>query len=899
MMLLRFLVWMLPSEFRREFGSELLETARRRWDDLRHNLSLAGKAMFWIRQAWAVIRQSAELRKGARMVGERGKKSGPNSAQRAATEERHFGVLFDGLWRDVRQSVRALSSRPGFTVVAILTLSLGIGATTAMFSAVNSVLLRPLPYRDADNVVALYEFDAAEGETSSGVSAANIRDLHESSELLSAAGVAEPFSHDLMEDGRAVSLRAWRVSEGFFDAIGATPLLGRLFAADEYQEGSEPVVIMGHATWQTRFGGLPDVVGSTVVLDDAPYTVVGVLSPRFKFPNAAELWTPRPHQSWDPPSRGAAYMSGVGRLAPGATLTQAQAESDRISSGLAEQYPRTNTDRSIRLVPLREHLFGDVKSPLYVLFGAVGLVLLISAANVAGLQLARGTSRAREFCLRGALGASGGRLLRLVWVDSLLIAGAGCLLGVGIAFGGVELIRTMSADHLPRIDELSMDWTVLLVAVLAAGLSAMVSGTIPALSASRTDLNAALTEGGRGSTQGGKTNRLRSQLVVGEIALALVLSIGAGLLIRSYEQLLANELGFDPEGLLAVQVFGYSSDGEPAMDFFQTSQEEILSLPGVEAVAFTTDLPTSNDESIASIEILVPFTVDERDAPLPGQEPQVAVASISEHYPDVMGIGVVSGRSFSMLDNAESAPVVMVNEALVRRHFPNQNPIGQRLTISYAGSVSREIVGVLEDVRPRGYESEPRVEAYFPMTQMPSGSITYVVKTALDPAQMAIPVQQAIWSVDPTQSVWGVRTVQDLLWDWMKQRNFNSALLIAFAMLALSLSAIGVYGLMNFTVEQRVGEFGIRRAMGAESSHILKTVLRQGAILAALGVALGLVGSVAFSSFLRGLLFGIGPFDAVTFVAISIVVTVSTLLAAFVPARRATKVHPATVLRAE
>lgn len=899
MLLLRLLVWMLPSEFRREFGNELLETTRKRWDDLRYDLSPAGKATFWVRQAWAVIRESAELRKRTGPVRKGGKTRGARRAQRATSEERYLGAFADGLLLDVKQSLRALSVRPGFTVIAILTLSLGIGATTAMFSAVNSVLLRPLPYRDADNVVALYEFDSAEGEMSAGVSAANIRDLQEASALLSAAGVAQPFSHDLMEDGRAVSLRAWRVSEGFFEAIGATPHIGRLFTVDEYQQGAEPVVIMGQTTWETRFGGDPGVVGSTIVLDDAPYTVVGVLSTRFKFPNAAELWTPRPPQSWDASSRGAAYMSGVGRLAPGATLALAQAESDRISSGLAEQYPRTNTDISIRLVPLREHLFGDVESPLYVLFGAVGLVLLISAANVAGLQLARGTSRAREFCLRGALGASGGRLLRLVCVDSLLIAGAACMLGVGLAFGGVELIRRMSADHLPRIDELSMDWTVLLVAVLAAGLSAVVSGTIPALSASRTDLNAALTEGERGSTQGGKTNRLRSQLVVGEIALALVLSIGAGLLIRSYEQLLANELGFDPDGLLAVQVFGYSSDGEPAVDFFQASQEEILALPGVEAVALTTDLPTSNDASIASIEILVPFTVDERDPPIPGQEPQVAVASISEHYPEVMGIRVVSGRSFSILDNAESAPVIMVNEALVRRHFPDQNPIGQRLTISYAGSVSREIVGVLEDVRPRGYESEPRVEAYFPLAQIPSGSITYVVKTVLDPAQMALPVQQAIWSVNPTQSVWGARTVRDLLWDWMKQRNFNSVLLIAFALLALALSAIGVYGLMNFTVEQRVGEFGIRRAMGADSSHILKTVLRQGAILAAFGVTLGLAGSVAFSSFLRGLLFGIGPFDTVTFIVLSVVVTASTLLAAFLPARRATKVHPAEVLRAE
>ncbi|UCG84850.1 MAG: ABC transporter permease [Gemmatimonadota bacterium] len=899
MLLLRILVRTLPAEFRREFGHELLETIRNRWKDLRGGLRPVGKVLFWIRQGWAVVRESVELRKGAGLRRAGAERGGWRGANRATNGKRKSGALLEGLWSDVKQSARALAARPGFTVVAVLILSLGIGATTAMFSAVNSVLLRPLPYRDSENVVALYQFDSATGELFSGVSAANIRDLQEASELLSAAGVADPIGHDLVEDGRAVSLKSWAVSEGFLEAIGATPIVGRVFSPDEYQEGAERVVMMSHATWQSRFGADPDIVGNTIVLDNAPHTLVGVLPSEFKFPSAAELWSPRAPKPWDPPSRGAAYMGGAGRLAAGVTLTQAQAEVDRISAGLAEQYPRTNTDVSIRLVPLREHLFGDVKSPLFVLFGAVTLVLLIAAANVAGLQLARGAGRTREYSLRRALGASSGRLLRLVSVDSLLIAGTGCVLGVGLAFGGVELIRMMSPSHLPRIDELAMDRYVLVVAVLAAVLSAVVSGIVPALSASRTDLRVALTDGARGATQGGRTNRLRSQLVVGEIALALVLCIGAGLLIRSYDQLLANELGFDPEGLLAVQVFGYGDDGQPATDFFQTSQEEILSIPGVEAVALTTDLPTANDQSINSIEITVPFTIDDRAVPLPGQEPQVSVASISDHYPEVMGLRVIRGRSFSILDNSESAPVVMINEALARRHFPDQDAIGQRLTIRYGRPVSWEIVGVLEDVRPRGYESEPRIEAYFPLAQFPSGSITFVVKAGVEPAQLTLPVQEAIWTVDPGQSVWASRTVEDLLWDWMKQRSFNSVLLVAFALLSLSLAAIGVYGLMSFTVEQRVSEFGIRRAMGAESGHIFKAVLRQGAVLASFGVALGLAGSVAFSAFLRGLLFGIGPFDPVTFVVLSAVVIASTLLAAFVPAHRATKVHPAVALRVE
>jgi len=342
----------------------------------------------------------------------------------------------DGWWQDAKQSVRGLASRPGFTVVAVLTLALGTGITTATFSAVNSVLLRQLPYRDSGRVVILYQVDSQDGVRSDGVSAANIRDLAESTTLLSSVGVADPWSHDLIEDGRAVALRSWAVSAGFFEAIGAQPVLGRLFAPEEYlptDEGSAPVVVMSHATWQSRFGGDPTIVGGTIVLDGVARDVVGVLPSDFKFPTSTELWSPRPERPWDASSRGAAYMTGVARLAPGATLAQAQAETSRISASLAEQYPRTNGNTDVRLMPLRQHLFGDVRAPLFILLGAVGLVLLIAVANVTGLQLARGMVRTREYALRGALGASSRRLLRLATAESLLLAGAGCLGGVGLA----------------------------------------------------------------------------------------------------------------------------------------------------------------------------------------------------------------------------------------------------------------------------------------------------------------------------------------------------------------------------------------------------------------------------------------------------------------------------------
>ncbi len=805
----------------------------------------------------------------------------------------------DGLWSDLKHGVRALAARPGYAAVGILTLSLGIGATTAMFSAVNSVLLRPLPYRSPERVVTLYQLDTQDGERAEGVSAANVRDLAETSELLEAVAVAEPWSHDLVEDGRAVSLRSWAVSEGFFEAIGAVPHLGRTFTADEYRPDGEPVVMVSHATWRERFGGDPAIVGGTIVLDDAPRTVVGVLPPGFEFPGPAELWSPRPPRSWDANSRSSAYMEGVARLAPGVTVARARTEVERIAAGLAREFPETNRNITLRLVPLRRFLFGDVELPLYILFGAVILVLVIASANVAGLQLARGAGRTREYALRGALGASARRLLRLVSVESLLMAGVGSALGIGIAYGGVELIRRLAPDHLPRVDELAIDWRVLLFAVLAGVVAALASGIVPALTASRTDLQHALSEGGRGSIEGRSAHRLRDRLVVGEIALALVLSIGAGLLLRSFEEVLSNDLGFEPEGRLAVQVFAYDDRGRPRADFLQTSQEEIRSIPGVEAVAVTTDLPTADDGSISSIEANVPFTVEDRTIPPPGQEPIAAAASISEEYPDVMGIRVTRGRAFSTLDHAESAPVVMINEALARRHFPDRDPLGERLRVRIDEGVPREIVGVLADVRPRGHESRPRPEVYFPISQVPSASLTYVVKVAIDPARLVRPVQEAIWAVEPGQAVWAARPLPDLLWDWMKQRSFNTALLTTFALLALALAAIGIYGLMSFTVEQRVGELGIRRAMGARSADVLRAVLGRGALLAAVGIVLGLAGSVALSLLLRGMLFSVEPLDPLTNVGLPVVVMGVALLASFIPARRATRVDPMAALRVE
>ena len=685
--LYRTLLRLMPVSFRTEYGDEMCRVAAEHWRAVRGSVGWWGAVAFWSRQVMALLREAARLR----------------GREHAETG----GMTMEGLWHDLGHAARGLTRRPGFSIVTVLTLGLGIGATTAIFSAVHAVLLRPLPYRGADEVVTVFQYDRSSGERGDGVSAINMRDFADAAQRFAAVSVAEPWSLDLQVDGRAESLRTWAVAEGFFDAIGTEAALGRTFLPEEYQDGGDPVVVMGHGAWTNRFGADPSLIGKTLTLDNAPMTLVGVLPPQFRFPDASDLWVPRPTRAWDQPNRAADYMTGVARLNTGASIAQGQSEADRIARSLSEAYPDTNAEVGFRLVPLRQHLFGDVRTPLLVIMAAVGFVLLIACANVAGLMLARGAQREREYALRGALGAGTGRLVSHVTAESLVLAMVGGLVGIGLTYAGVWMIRSLGPEYLPRIDELSVDGKVLLFAAAAAAVSAVLSGLAPSLRLSRPDLRDALSDGSRGSTAGASDSRLRARLVVVEVAAAVVLLVGAGLLMRSFVVLLDRELGFDPENRLAVQVFayGYSTDGT-GLDrgtFVNQVIEEMDALPGVTGVAITTNLPGATDGVVANIDITVPFTIDDRAAPPQGQEPTVGLSMVSSQYFDVVGIAVVEGRAFDLGDNPDGTPVVVVNETLARRHFGNGSPIGERITIQFGQQTgSREIVGVrllVEDLR--------------------------------------------------------------------------------------------------------------------------------------------------------------------------------------------------------
>lgn len=807
----------------------------------------------------------------------------------------------EGLTHDLRQTLRGLWKRPGFAAITVVTLGLGIGASTAIFSAVHAVLFRDLPYGNPEQIVVVFHENALTGERGFGLSPANARDIGENSELLTDVAVAEPWSLDLEIDGRAQAVRAWAVSEGFFDALGVEPLFGRSFVEADYVGTESPVVLVGHRSWQNRFGGDSALVGRTLTFQEGPATVAGILGPDFKLPDEAEFWVPRMPRDSDGVQRSADYMLGVGRLRPGASMEQAQTELTRIGASLAELHPEDNASTTFRAASLREHLFGDVQTPLLVLLAAVGLVLLIACGNVAGLMLARGARRQREYALRGALGASTTRLIRQITLESAVLAALGCVLGIGITYLGVQVIGRLGPDHLPRIDEVAIDSSVLLFAVAVSAVSALLSGIAPSIKLSRPELATALSDGSRSATSGPGSLRVRNRLVVVEVAAAVVLLVGAGLLSRSFTTLLDEELGFDPTGRLAVQVFAYDGydSAEDRAAFVRQAIENLESLPGVSGVALTSSVPSATDGQLASIDIDLRFTIGDRPAPPEGQEPVAAISQVSPGFFDVMQMPIVDGRAFDIGDDPDGVPVVIVNEALARRYFGDGSPIGETVVIGFR-PIPREVVGVVANVRPQGYESEPRPEVYFPMSQFGTSSLTFVLESEVEAATLVTPAMDAIWNANPAQSIWGAATLDGLLDDWLTERTFNLLLMGSLAAIALILSGIGIYGLVSFSVEERVAEMGIRRALGGGAASILTMVLVEGTRLAAVGLALGLALAYPLTRFIQGMLHGVEAADPVVLMGLVVaVMAVAAVAAALVPALRAVRADPMTALRTE
>jgi putative ABC transport system permease protein len=803
-----------------------------------------------------------------------------------------------GLSQDIRYGLRMMFKKPGFTAIAIITLALGIGANTAIFSVVNGVLLRPLPYKNVDAILTVWQKNSKTGDKEDGASPANFLDWRDRNQVFEQLAAAEPYSHRLTGSGDPESFRSWLVSDGFFEILGVNALYGRTFVPEEYKSGNEGVIVIGEGFWRGRFGADLKLIGQSLLLNGQPHTVVGIMPSEFEFPSGRVMWAPRVVRDYDKQNRGAGYIKVIGRLKPGVTREQAQQEMESIQSQLAEEYPQGNKERTAVVVPLAEQMVAQARPALLLLLGAASFVLLIACANVANLLLARGAERQKEFAIRAALGAVRFRLIRQLITESMSLALLGGAGGILTAWWCVDLVLGFSRGNLPRNAQISFDGRVLGFAIAASMLTALIFGLAPALQFSRPDLQESLKEGGRTAGDGSARHRLRNVLVVSEIALAFTLLIGAGLLVRSFVRLLQVSPGFaaDKAFALEVHVWGSSRTLQQRAAFFEQTLDRIATLNGVEAAGAVSALPFHEN----SIDIKGTFTIEGRPAPLPGDEPSAFLTIATNDYFTAMGIPLRRGRFYTRFDRDGTQPVALIGETMARRFWPDEDPVGKKINLGFLGQpVIREIVGVVGDTHHTGLDSEPRTEVFLPHLQEPYGSMTYVVRTANASSTLLQAVKGEVWAVNKDLPFASIATIDELVSRSLGERRFNLLLLGSFATIALTLASIGIYGLMSFSTSRRTHEIGVRMALGAQTRDVMKLVLKEGLMLTISGVAFGVAASIALTRLLSSLLFGVSATDPVTFAVISVVLAGVALVACFVPAHRATKVDPMVALRYE
>lgn len=799
--------------------------------------------------------------------------------------------------QDLWYGVRLLKRSPVFAGAAILTLAVGIGATTAVFSAADHVLLRPLPYADVERIVTLKE--RVEGDESlRPVSPANLLSWAERSLHFDDMGLAEPSGVSLGDTSPPVSVSAWAVSKGFLRALGVVPVAGRLFEEDEYVQGGPASILISEEFWEQRYARASDAVGSPIRVDGGSAVIVGVLPAGMEYPGQKSIWLPKHFRRHELVDRSSAYMEGVARLKKGSTIGEARADVERVSSALAQEFPSTNADLSVHLTPLRQHVFGPVRPAILALLGAVGFVLSIACVNVASLLLARGAEREREFGLRAALGATRVRLLSQLITESVLLAVLGGIGGVLLAHVGVDLLVAMSPPDLPRMDQVRVDGRVMLFASGITLIVAFLFGLVPALRFSRPDLRGSLGSGIRSGPIGMGRSRLRSVLVTAEIALALVLLVGTGLLLRSFVGLVRTDPGFVSEKRVSMQMFIHRGAQTPSERIAKGEglAERFRALSGVEEVAIVTALPFHPSRIDAQDQM----TIEGRPHPGSARVPHVYTTVASPEYFGTMGIPIRAGRAFTEHDRLQSPAVAIINETFVSRFFKGENPIGQRVTVGVLGSPRTwEIVGVVADVRPTALDSSAEPEVFVPFAQSGSGSLTFVARTSVDAASVIPAMRRAVAEAYPDQAIYHTATMRALVSETLAEREFHLALFAFFSGIALVLTIIGVYGLIRFSVSQRRSEIGLRVAIGAGGSQISRLIVGEALKLTCIGVTVGVLFALWLTRFMESMLVETPPQDAWTFGVIILLMLVVSTLAAAIPARQAARIDPMMVLRHE
>jgi putative ABC transport system permease protein len=806
-------------------------------------------------------------------------------------------VITDMLLRDIKYALRLLWKRPGFTVVAIITLALGIGANTAIFSVINAVLLAPLPYEDSDKLVAVWDRQIISNENQQPVALPNLDDWKEQNQVFEELALTRNVTFNLTQAGETERVSGARVSTNLYQLLRIKPLTGRLFSEAEGRPGAESVALLSYGLWQRRYAADPQMVGRSIQLDGVPCTVVGVLPKGVSYPTAeTELvipFVPLTRES----QRANHFVRVIGRLREGVTLAQARAEMDTIAARLEQQYPDTNTGWRVQLLPLQEQLVGNIRPALLVLLGAVGCVLLIACANVANLLLSRAVGRRMELAVRTALGASRWQLIRQLLTESILLSLCGGLFGLLLAVWAVPVLTRLSSGSIPRVEEIGINYRVLLFTVLVSLLTGIIFGLIPAWQSSSRKLTASLREGRRGSTGGLLHKRVLGLLVITEVALALVLLVGAGLMIRSFASVRQVSPGYDPQGILTAGI-GLSpikyAEMQKQATFYQDLLTKIEALPGVVAVAGVSRLPVVATISTSD------FTIKGRPV-ASGHEPSVNARLVSPRYFQTMGIPFVQGRDFTARDTKEMPDAVIVNQMMAERFWPGEDPLGQYIQLSAETTRWREVVGVVGNEKLSGLDNEVGPAVYIPISQntFPNAarSIFLVVRAEGDPVRLAPSIQKELRSMDQEQALFQVRPLEEVISNSLSQRRFNSLLLVIFGALAGLMAAVGIYGVIAYSVTQRTNEIGIRLALGAQPKDVLKMILGQGIKLTLIGVAIGLVAAFALTRILSSLLYGVSATDPLTFLGVPLLLTAVAALASYLPARRATKVDPCVALR--
>src|SRR5262245_57569017 len=814
------------------------------------------------------------------------------------------------LWQDLRYGGRMLLKNPGFTLIAVATLSLGIGANTAIFSVANAILLRPLPYPHSDRVVTVW---GANPKLNLGLdkipnSPGQFIDYRDQSDVFEHIAAFNPGDLNLEGKGEPEKLGTTLVTADFFAVLGVKPALGRTFLREEDLPGHNRVVILSHSLWRRRFGGDPAIIGQAITLSGASYIVIGVMPPGFHYPHGTDLpavlqfaaqtdvWAP---VAFTPQQINLRYnwaYTVIARLRPDTTLRQARTQLSNIAARNRRQYRQTDANFDVIIVPMQDQIVGDFKSALLILLGAAGLVLLIAYANVASLLLARAVDRQKEIAIRISLGARRLRIIRQLLTESALLSLIGGVLGFVLAFWGAKVIVALAPDNLPRIKEVSADMRVVSFTLIVPLPPSMICGPIPAWQASKHNLYDSLKEGTRGVSR--RRHYLREALVTAEVASALALLIGAGLMIRSVIRLYQVDAGFDPNHVLTAQLSlpsGRYPKVEQRMAFYQQVIARLKALPGVASVAGTSAIPLSGMEIGAGVLIEGRPQADSVDKlPLSKSE------AVTDDYFRTLGILLIQGRWFTEQDNKDAPAAVIINETFARRYLPGEDPIGKRLKVGADPDESwQSIVGIVRDIKHRTLEEEPHPEVYTPYLQTSDWALGIVVRTTSDPRSLAAAVRQAIWAADREVPIFRFATMDEFVSDSVSGRRFNLTLLSIFAVIALSLAAIGIYGVTSYAVTQRTREIGIRMALGAQRGSVMTLIIRQGMTIILIGVSIGVITAAALARLMRGLLYEVGAGDPLTYIFVTVLLSGVALLACYFPARSATRVDPMISIRHE